>query len=173
MTPKQQRFVEEYMIDLNATRAAIRAGYSARTAQEQGSRLLSNVMVAKAVEQAAGARAQSTGVTAERVLQELSRLAFADIRKVFDEEGRLRPVSDLPIEIAASISSIEVVTTRIPGSDPVEVEYTAKMKFWDKRSSLELLGKHLKMFTDKIEASGPNGGPVNVQVYLPDNGRNR
>ena len=77
LTPRQERYVEEYLRDLNATQAAIRAGYSARTAQEQGSRLLSNVMVAEAVARAKAERSARIGLHADRVLEELAAVAFA------------------------------------------------------------------------------------------------
>lgn len=157
LTAKQQMFVAEYLIDLNATQAAIRAGYSEKTAQEQSSRLLSNVMVSKAIQEAMDKRSQKTEITSEKVLSEIAKLGFADIRKVFNEYGQLLPVHLLPDDIASSVSSIEVVTSRIPGSDPVEVEHTSKIKFWDKRGSLELLGKHLKLFPNQNEHTGKDG----------------
>lgn len=154
LTEKQRLFVHEYLVDLNATQAAIRAGYSEKTAQEQSSRLLSNVMVKEAVQKAMDERSERVEVTADRVLEELAKLGFADIRKVFTEGGHLRDIASLPDEIAAAVSSVEVVTR--PDGEVDEngnrgVEYVHKLRFWDKRGSLELLGKHLKMFTDKTE----------------------
>jgi len=78
LNAKQQRFVEEYLVDLNATQAAIRAGYSKRTAEQQGSRLLSNVKVAKAVSKAQEALSERAGITQERVLKRFEQIAFAD-----------------------------------------------------------------------------------------------
>lgn len=160
LTPKQQQFAREYLKDLNATQAAIRAGYSEKTAKEQGARLLTNVHVASFVQKEMDKRAKRTEIDANDVLREIARLAFVDPRNLFDERGRLKPVTQLPDNIAASVASVEVVTSRIPGSDPVDVEYTSKIKFWDKRASLELLGKHLKLFTDKIEHTGKDGAPI-------------
>lgn len=148
---KQQAFCREYLIDLNATQAAIRAGYSAKTASEQSYDLLRKPQIAEEIQRGMRKRSERTEITADRVLSEIGRLAFADIRSVFDENGRLLPVHMLPAEVAASVSSIEVVTSRVPGGEPADVEHTAKIKFWDKRGSLELLGRHLKMFTDKVE----------------------
>lgn len=164
LTRKQQRFVEEYLVDLNATQAATRAGYSAKTANEQGARLLANVSVAEAVQKAMDERSTRTEITADKVLQELAKLGFNDPRKLFDQDGRLLPISQLPDDIAAAVSSVEVVTTRIPGSDPVEVEHTSKIRFWDKRGSLELLGKHLKLFVDRHEHTGKDGQPVSFII---------
>jgi phage terminase small subunit len=157
LTPKQEAFCREYLIDLNGTQAAIRAGYSAKGAHVQAAQLLSNPKVQAFANKLKADRSERTEITADRVLLEIGRLAFADIRNVFDEKGNLLPVHLLPAEIAASVSSIEVVTSKVPGGGPSEVEHTAKIKFWDKRGSLELLGKHLKMFTDKVEHSGQIG----------------
>ncbi|MGN0423091.1 MAG: terminase small subunit, partial [Lachnospiraceae bacterium] len=84
MTKKQKLFVEEYLIDLNATQAAIRAGYSPETAQEQGSRLLSNVMVKKEIDKAMAERSRRTGVNADRVVMELAKIAFVNAIEVID-----------------------------------------------------------------------------------------
>ena len=154
LTNKQKAFVKEYLVDLNATQAAIRAKYSKKTAGAIGEENLKKPDIAKAIQAEMDKRSKRTEITADKVLQELAKLGFADIRNVFNEHGQLLPIHMLPAEVAASISSIEVVTTRIPGSDPVEVEHTSKIKFWDKRGSLELLGKHLKLFTDKVEIGG-------------------
>lgn len=107
-------------------------------------------------------RAHKTSVTAEKVLEETARIAFSDLRQIFDDNGNLRPIKDLPAGVAACISSVEVVTKRIPGTDPVEVEYVSKIKFWDKVSTLGLLGKHLRLFSDRIEHTGANGGPIEI-----------
>jgi phage terminase small subunit len=151
LTPKQEAFCREYLIDLNGTQAAIRAGYSIKGAHVQAAQLLSNPKVQEFANKLKTERAERTEITSDRVLKEIGRLAFADIRSVFHESGQLLPVHMLPPDVAASIASIEVVTSKVPGGEPVDVEHTAKIKFWDKRGSLELLGRHLKMFTDKLE----------------------
>lgn len=159
LTPKQAMFVDEYLVDLNATQAALRAGYSEQTAYSIGQENLKKPEIASAIQAAADKRSERTQITADKVLTEIGKLAFADIRKLFDDQGRLLPVHMLPEEVAAAISSIEVVTSRIPGTDPVEVEHTSKIRFWDKRGSLELLGKHLKLF-------GETAPQVNVNVQV-------
>lgn len=154
MTPKQERFVQEYLIDLNATQAAIRAGYAPASASVEGSRLLANAKVAAAVALGQQQRASELGVTAERVLAELAKIGFSDIRRMFSPAGHLLPVGDLDDEAAASVASVEVVTRKVPGGDADEVERVAKIKLWDKRAALVDMGKHLGMFTDKLEVSG-------------------
>ncbi len=86
MTPRQELFVLEYLIDLNATRAAIRAGYSLRNAKAQGCALLRRSDVAEAIRQAMAERARRTGITAERVLEEFARIAFLDLRLIVEWE---------------------------------------------------------------------------------------
>ena len=109
LTPKQERFIAEYLKDLNATQAAIRAGYSAKTAVAQGPRLLGNVEVAKALAARQSKQLETADLSAARVLEELRRLAFADIRAVFDENGNLRPIHTLTQEQAACIGGFEVI----------------------------------------------------------------
>ena len=153
LTPKQALFVKEYLVDLNGTQAAVRAGYSAKGADVAGARLLGNVRVKEAIQAAMDDRAERLDITADRVLQEIARLSFSDIRKLFTEHGQLRPIHDLPDDVAAAIASIEVVTRRLPGigDEPPEIEYVHKIKTCDKRGSLELLGKHLKLFSERVE----------------------
>ncbi|WP_136420294.1 terminase small subunit [Herbaspirillum sp. ST 5-3] len=153
LTDKQRRFADEYLIDLNATAAYKRAGYTGKgnAAESMASQLLRNIKVAKYIQEAMDRRSEKVEISSEQVLSEIGKLAFADIRKVFNENGQLLPIHMLPDEIAASVSSIEVVTSRIPGGEPADIEHTAKIKFWDKRGSLELLGRHLKLFTDKLD----------------------
>jgi len=104
LTPKQQRFVEEYLVDLNATQAAIRAGYSARTAEWIGPQLLGKTHVAEAVRAGRESLSKRTEITQERVLQEYARLAFMDPRKLFDGTGAPRPIHELDDDTAAPSS---------------------------------------------------------------------
>lgn len=108
LTPKQERFVAEYLIDLNATQAAIRTGYSAKTAASQGARLLKQGGVARAVQAAQQARAVRTEITQDRVLQELARIAFFDIRRLYREDGSMKDPCELDADTAAALASIEV-----------------------------------------------------------------
>lgn len=146
MTKKQKRFVEEYLIDLNATQAAIRAGYSPDTAKEQGSRLLSNVNISAEVSRAMAERSKRTGVNADRVVRELAKIAFVNADDVIDAEtATVKP--DASRDDTAAIQSVKVKTF---GEDGLERE----IKMADKIKALELLGKHLGMFRDKVELSG-------------------
>lgn len=171
MTPRQKRFVEEYLIDLNATQAAIRAGYSAHTAEQTASRLLRNVKVQEAIAAAQQARSQRTEITQDRVLREIASLSFADIRQLFDSNGRLRSVHELPDDVASAIASVDSYEEFAgSGDERRRIGEVRKIKLWDKVSALTLLAKHLGMLTEKREISGPNGGPQ-VMLYIPSNSR--
>lgn len=147
LTPKQARFVEEYLKDLNATQAAIRTGYSVSSAEVQGCTLLSNPKVAATVKAVVDARSQRTQITADIVLFELLRLAKVDIGQAFDEVGNLKPIQDIPEDVRRSIASIEVVEEfEGKGADKEQIGWTKKIRFWDKTKALELLGRYLRLW---------------------------
>ena len=146
MTEKQKRFVEEYLIDLNATQAAIRAGYSPDTAKSIGSENLTKPDLQARIAKAMAERSKRTGVNADRVVMELAKIAFVNAGDVIDAEtATLKP--DAAKEDTAAIQSVKVKTF---GEDGLERE----IKMADKLKALELLGKHLGMFKDKVELSG-------------------
>jgi phage terminase small subunit len=161
MTPKQERFVQEYLIDLNATQAAIRAGYSIKTAEEQGYQLLRKTSVAEAIAAAQQKRAVRTEITQDRVLQELARIAFFDLRSLYREDGSLKAMHELDDSAAAVLAGVDVVEmaggAKIGGADggiehvPM---YTKKAKIPDKVAALGLAMRHLGMLKDKLEHSG-------------------
>ena len=151
MTPKQQRFIEEYLIDLNATQAAIRAGYSAKTANEQGARLLANVSVRSAIAEAKTKRSEDTQINAAWLLTRLAQESVADLSDLYDELGRVKPVKDWPlIWRQGLVAGIEV---EMIGEGAGHV---TKIKISDRIKRLELIGKHIDVqaFKEKIEHSG-------------------
>jgi len=151
LTAKQQTFVREYLVDLNATQAAIRAGYSAKTANRIAAENMSKPVIAAAIQAALDKRAKRTEITADRVLQELAKIGFSDVRKLFTDDGSLVPVTELDDDAAACLSSIEITTRKVRGGDDDEVEQVFKVRLWDKRAALVDVGRHLGMFTDKLE----------------------
>lgn len=152
MTPKQARFVEEYLIDLNATQAATRAGYSAATAAEQASRLLTNVKIADAVKAAQLARSERTEITADRVLKEMAKIGFSDVRRMFTPGGSLLSPTEMDDDMAAAVQAIEVIEKpRRDADGNVEIEHVKKIRLNDKLGALTQIGRHLGMFTDKLE----------------------
>lgn len=146
LTAKQEAFKSEYLIDLNATQAAIRAGYSPKTATEQGARLLTNVSVRAHIDAALAERSRRTGVTADRVVRELARIAFIQAPDAinFDDATLSNDASE---DDGAAIASVR--TKKIPTREG-DIE-EREIKLYDKIKALELLGRHLGMFTDKKE----------------------
>lgn len=150
LTEKQQCFIDEYLIDLNATQAAIRAGYSVKTAQEQSARLLSKVMVQQAISEAMAERSRRTGINQNRILIELARIALLNPKALVNlEDATVNPEAS-PDDLAA-IASVKV--KRFPTKDGGE-GIEREVKFYDKIKAIELLGKHLGMFKERIELSG-------------------
>ena len=145
MTQKQKRFIEEFLIDLNATQAAIRAGYSPDTAQQTGSENLSKPVIRAQIDRAMAERSKRTGVNAERVIQELAKIAFVNAAEVIDPKTATVKEDALP-EDTAAIQSVKVKTF---GEDGLERE----VKMADKLKALELLGKHLGMFQNNVNVT--------------------
>ena len=166
LTPKQQRFVEEYLIDLNATQAAIRAGYSEKTAGEIGEQNLKKLEIQKAIQEALQGRKERVQIDADYVLKRLVEIDQMDVLDIMDDHGNVKPIKDWPKVWRQYISNIETISM-----DDGE-GWLQKIKWPDKVKNLELLGKHLGMFKDKIEYSGPNGGPIdlNLRVVFEDEG---
>jgi phage terminase small subunit len=152
LTPNQQRFIDEYLVDLNATQAAIRAGYSEKTAEQQGSRLLRNAQVAEAVAAGKAARASETGITQDRVLTELQSLAFSCIdHYMLNEQGRLVAAPGAPANAMAAVSSVKYKTTTVGVGEAAKVLYECEFKLWDKPGTLKLAGRHVGLFPDKVD----------------------
>lgn len=167
LEPKQQRFVEEYLKDLNATQAAIRAGYAKASARVQASRLLAQDKVQDAVAELMAARSDRTAITADMVLTELGKIGFAnmlDFIRVQDGGDAYVDLSTMTREQAAALSEVTVDEyTEGRGEDAREVK-RVKVKLADKRAALVDIGRHLGMFKDKVELSGKDGAPVGIEV---------
>ncbi len=151
LTQKQERFVEEYPKDSNATQAAIRAGYSPRTADSQASRLLTHVKVRERVQKLMKSRSKRTEITADDVFKELSKMGFGNVANLYDDKGKLLHPKDMPRDVSATIT--EVTEERIGGGGKDDDSFMVRRKYKvaDKRASLVDMGRHLKMFTDKVE----------------------
>lgn len=175
LTDQQQRFVDEYLVDLNASAAAARAGYSARTAYSQGQRLLKHVEVAAAISAAIAERSERTKITQDMVLSELAKLGFSDIRKAINWRSNVlatRIDEDTGDREDFFTSNVELVDSAEiddgTAAAIAEISQTDKgglrVKFYDKRAALTDIGRHLGMFKDKIEHSGINGTPIQHEV---------
>ena len=160
MTKKQKRFVEEYLIDLNATQAAIRAGYSPDSARDIGCENLTKPNIKAAMDRAMAERSRRTGINQDRVIQEIAKLAFLNPVDVIDmDEATVR--GEAHRDDTACIASVKV--KNIPTDDGAITE--REVKTYDKLKALELLGKHLGMFTDRVKVDG--GVPVVLYDDIP------
>ena len=157
MTPKQERFVEEYLVDLNATQAAIRAGYSESTARVIGHENLTKPDIQKAITERRQEMQQRTAITADRVLAEYAKIAFFDPRKLFTADGAIKPVQYWDDDVAAVIGGLDVVEI---SDDGEMIGRVKKLKLIDKKGALDSIGKHLGMFVDRTELSGRDGEAI-------------
>lgn len=161
MTSKQERFVEEYLVDLNATQAAIRAGYSPATAGAIGAENLHKPQIRARIDTAMAELSKRTGVNQERVIRELAKVAFVNPTQVIDFESA-KLLDTATADDTAAIASVKVKT--IPTAEGLGVE--REIRVADKLKALELLGKHFGMFTDNINLHGDMG--VQIIDDIPD-----
>lgn len=148
MTEKKRAFVTEYLRSNNGTQSAIKAGYSAKTAQQASSRLLKDVVVRAAITQhqaAVVAKVQTeAGISLERTLREIARIAYFDPRRMFDAKGNPKSIHDLDDDTAAVIAGLDVLEEwEGSGQDRVLVGHVKKWKLADKKGALDMLMKHL------------------------------
>lgn len=151
LTPKQIRFVDEYLVDLNAAGAARRAGYSVKTADKIGYENLRKPEIALAVEAKRKQLAGELGITRERVLREMAKLAFSDLRELYNVDGSLKPPHEWSDNAAGAVAGIETVeefAKNAKGQNEL-VGYVKKVKLWDKGKQVENLLKHMGMAEDK------------------------
>jgi phage terminase small subunit len=166
LTAKQQAFVDEYLIDLNATQAAIRAGYSVKRASEIGYQLLQKTTVSEAIAVAMAERSKRTSISQDRILQQLAKIAFSDIKDVMEWRNINYPLTNwegMPIldpdgnqETDPRLRIILKESSEVDGAIIQEISETNKggmithtVKLNDRMKALELLGKHLGMWTEK------------------------
>lgn len=162
LTDKQQKFVEEYLIDLNATQAAIRAGYSVNNADKIGSELLGKTRVAEAVSISMAERSRRTGISADRIINELAKIAFVNPADIINfDEATIKDTATK--DDTATINSVKVKIIPTEEGNITERE----VKLYDKTKALELLGRHLGMFTDKFKVEGAI--PIVIQDDLDEN----
>jgi phage terminase small subunit len=178
LNTRHARFVAEYLIDGNAGKAYTRAGYSATpaAAAANGHRLLKNAEIAAAIEAGQQKTLAKLELTAERVLLEVARLAYFDPRRLLKPDGSPKDIGDLDDDTAACIGGLDVLEQyEGSGKDRVFTGYLKKYKIFDKNSALTNALKVLRLTTDKMEVTGPNGGPLEsrsqVTIYMPANGR--
>ena len=168
MTDAQKRFCDEYLIDLNATRAYKVAYPNCKkdeTASAAGSRMLGNVKVQEYIQEQQREREKRTKVTQDMIVNELAKIAFLDISILYNENGGLKNIQDIDENTRRAISSLETFEEfEGYGEDREKVGDTKKVKLIDKTKALELLGKHLGMFKDKIDISQDKPFEVNISI---------
>ena len=155
LTPKQQRFVAEYLVDANATQAAIRAGYSQKTANKVGPRLLVNVGIAAAIATKQDKQLAKLEITAERVLQEIARLAFYQPKEFYNSDGSVKQMHDLSDDAAACIAQLDIILANIDAGDGKR-DRMHRIKLADKLRALELLAKRFGLVKEQVEVTGLN-----------------
>ena len=163
LNAKQEAFVNEYLIDLNATQAAIRAGYSPKTAGSQAFDLLKKPEIQVLIAARQHERQKRTEITQDRVLQELYRLAFVDVRKFFNADGSPKKIHELDDDAAAALNGFEV--NDIMAGD-VHIGETKKFKLVEKKGAIELLMRHMGMLNDKLKLQGDADAPLEVKTKV-------
>ena len=167
LTAKQERFVAEYLVDLNATQAAIRAGYSPRTAKQMGTENLAKPVLAAAIQKAMAERGKRTEIEADAVIRELAKIGFAnmlDYMRVTDEGEMVVDLSKITREQAAAIGEVTVEDFMDGRGDDARAVRRVRFKLADKRAALVDLGRHFALFTDNMRFAGKDGGPIQHEV---------
>jgi phage terminase small subunit len=162
---RRTRFIKEYLLDQNATRAAIKAGYSKKTAYSQGSRLLKDVEVTAAVDAENAKTNKRLDLTVERVKTEIARLAFYDPAAFWNENGTAKPIHEIDEDSRRAIAGFETAELfEGTGEDRGLAGYVKKFKLVDKNKALETAARHLKMLTDKVELTAPEALVARLQA---------
>lgn len=167
LNAKQELFCQEYLVDLNATKAAIRAGYSENSAAAQGCENLTKPNIATRIAELKAARVESVGIDAEYVLKRLVEIDQMDVLDILLPNGEIKPIKDWPKTWRTTLSGIDVA--EMPGDVP---GFLKKIKWPDKVKNLELLGKHISVQAFKEQAShehtGKDGGAIQVVAMNPE-----
>lgn len=170
LTPKQEAFCHEYLKDFNATQAAIRANFSRKTAQQQSSRLLLNVVIQARLSELSKSHFEKVDTDAQDILREAARIAFSDVGQAFDENDCLKPISQIPEDVRRAISGIEVdeIWEFVGEGEELRKEKvgeTKKVKFWSKDKQIEHLMKYLGLFAEDNKQTGEAAVNALLEVY--------
>ena len=151
LTPKQKMFCQEYIKDLNATQAAIRAGYSEKTSYSIGNENLNKPEISEYIQALSEKRSERTEITADMVVKELAKIAFMKESEFYSDDGDVKALSELSEDQKSALASYQFKRVNLGEGEFLDVPV---FKAQDKMKALELLGKHLAIFTEKIEHSG-------------------
>lgn len=153
LTPKQQRFIAEYLVDLNASAAAIRAGYTAKRANAAGYQLLTNTDIAAAIAIGKTRQLDAAELSAVTTLRAIGYQVTGDIRTLFDAAGNLRPIKELSLAEAALIAGFEVVIKNAAAGDG-HTDTVHKVKLKDQARFVEMAAKHFGLLTERVDVGG-------------------
>jgi len=172
LTDKQEMFCREYLIDLNATQAAIRAGYSDNTARKIGSENLTKPDIAQRIIDLKSSRNERVEINADYVLRRLVEIDEMDVLDILKDDGGLKMVHEWPKIWRTTLSGLDILTTVTNFDETTMENILKKIKWPDKVKNLELLGKHISVMAFKEQAShehtGKNGGPIEVATLTKD-----
>ena len=172
LTDKQEMFCREYLIDLNATQAAIRAGYSDNTARKIGSENLTKPDIAQRIIDLKSERNERVEVNADYVLRRLVEIDEMDVLDILKDDGGLKMVHEWPRVWRTTLSGLDILTTVTNFDETTMENILKKIKWPDKVKNLELLGKHISVMAFKEQAAhehtGKNGGPIEVAALTKD-----
>ena len=149
LTRKQKSFVLEYLKDLNATQAAIRSGYSEKTANIIGSQNLAKLNIRSEIEAKSAQKAEEAGVTIEKIVKESALIAFSDLSQFLVDCQTIEQPANWPDEVKRCIQSFKIIRTSTGSGENKTENVRTEIKLWDKVASLEFLGKYLGMMKDK------------------------
>lgn len=169
LNDKQEMFCREYLVDLNATQAAIRAGYSDKTARSQANRMLTNVDIEKRIQELMSSRSEQLKVDAKYVLRRLVEIDQMDVADILLSNGEIKPIKDWPKVWRITLSGIDV--TEMAGD---AAGLLKKIKWPDKVKNLELLGKHISVqaFKEQVDHRSPDGSMTPTRIVLVAGGNN-
>lgn len=152
ISPRRLKFISEYLRDLNATKAAERAGYSKKVARQEGARLLANAVIRAEIEKKTSKVLEACDVTVEKIVKEAALIAFSDLSHFLTGTGEINDPGDWPDGVRRGIQSFKVVKTRHGKGKDAHEEVRREIKTWDKPAMIEFLGKYLGMLKDKGDA---------------------
>lgn len=174
LNDQQQKFVNEYLVDLNATQAAIRAGYSEKSAAVIGFENLRKPNIATALQERMDARSERTEITQDMVLRELAKIGFSDIRKAI-RWGTLGARVDAETEEVSIENSVQLLdSAELDDATAASIQEISqgangiKLKMYDKKGALVDIGRHLGMFDDKLTLKGDKNAPIQHEHTVTD-----
>lgn len=168
LTGKQEAFCNEYLVDLNGTKAAIRAGYAVDSAAEMASENLRKPHIQARITELRQSVGKAFNITRERIAQELAKIAFSNVAEAFEEDGSLKSPENWPDGLAGVIAGVESDELfEGAGKDRERVGFTKKIKLWDKTKAIEILNRMMGFNEpDKKEVAGKSGGPIETELRI-------